>query len=201
MSYTVLQILNAALVRCAYPTMIGNLYEGSRASRIGLNIYAQTRDALLSEFDWSFARQTVSLGAPLKTAPAPGYGGTGWDPATNPPMPWLYEYAYPDNCINIRAVMPTPVFLPVQMPRVNICAQGFDTLLGQKVVLTNLANAIAIITAQTTNPEEWQDNDFVEALIDRLVVAYAKALGVDAARLQLDERDAAASEAQASTLP
>ena len=81
MALSVEDILNAALRRVGYQPPIGDIYEGSPAARTALDFYAQTRDALLSEFDWSFARQSVDLGAPIKTAPAPGYGGV-WDPAT-----------------------------------------------------------------------------------------------------------------------
>ena len=197
MALAVEDILNAALRRAGYSMAIGSIYEGSRAARAALDFYGQTRDALLSEFDWSFARATVSLGDPIKTAPAGGYMGTPWTNAY-PPPPWVFEYAYPDNCINIRALRPTPLFIPELLPRVNDFAQAYDDALQAKVVLTNLANALAVITRQVTNPAEWQDNDFIEALINRLAVLFVKQLGGDP---QLAERDAAVSQNQAETLP
>lgn len=194
-------ILNSALRRVGYPTPIGQIMEGSRAARVALDFYAQTRDALFSEFDWSFARQAVSLGNPIKTAPVGGYGANPWNPATNPPPPWIFEYAYPDNCINVRSVRPVPILIPEPMPRVNIFAQAFDNLLGQKVVLTNLANAQAVITARVTDPNEWQDNDFIEALIDRLALLFTKNLGGDANAVQIAEHESTAAGNIAATLP
>ena len=76
---------------------IGTIWEGSPASRVALEVYGQTRDALLNNEDWPFARRAVGL-ALLKTAPVGGYAGLPWTNAYPPPQ-WIYEYAYPDACI------------------------------------------------------------------------------------------------------
>jgi hypothetical protein len=198
---SVVDIWNTALRRVGWNVPVANPYEGSRASRAMLDIYSETRDALLSEFDWPFARKSVSLGNPLKTMPVTGYGGSGWDPALYPPLPWVFSYAYPTNCINMRSVMPTPVFPITLMPRVQTFAEGYDQDLAQKVVLTNLPNAMAIITARVMDPDEWQDASFIDALVDRLASKVGKAFGIGADRVQLDERDAMMSKAEASKTP
>jgi hypothetical protein len=194
-------LCNLALDRIGYPQAIGSLYEGSKAARVAIRLYGETRDALLSEFDWPFARKSVSLGNPLKTMPVTGYGGSGWDPALYPPLNWIFSYAYPADCINMRSVLPVPIFPITLMPRVQTYAEGYDEYLGQKVVLTNLPNAQAIITARVTNPNEWQDSSFIDALVDRLASKVGKAFGIGADRVQLDERDAMISKAEASRTP
>lgn len=190
MATSVEDLCNAALRRVKYPTPIGSIWEGSRASRIALDYYSQTRDNLLNDRDWDFARQSVSLGAAVKTAPAGGYGATTWDPALYPPLPWQYEYAYPSNCILVRAVRPTPVTLPERNVLPNIFVVGNDTSSGLKVVLTNLASAMAIISAKITDPSKWQDAGFEEALIDALAVVFEKQFSTEQNPIQLAERDA-----------
>lgn len=201
MALGVEDILNAALRRVGYPTPIGNIYEGSRAARVALDFYAQTRDALFSEFDWSFLQQEVDLGNPIKTAPAAGYGTTPWNPATNPPPPWVYEFTYPDNCINVRSVRPLPLFIPEQLPRVNIFQQVYDAQLRQKVIVTNIARPLAIITARVTDPAEWQDNDFIDSLIERLAVHFARELHMDPNVVNQDQRMAQQATIESEARP
>ena len=201
MALSVEDICNAALRRVGYPTPIGNMYEGSRASRVALDFYSQTRDALFSEFDWSFLQQEVDLGMPIKTAPPSGYGVTPWNPAVNPPPPWIYEFSYPANCINVRSVRPLPLFIPEAMPRVNIFQQVYDAQLAAKVIVTNLARPLAIITGRVTNPAEWQDNDFIDSLIERLAVLFGRELGKDPNDTQIGERMAVQAKTEAEERP
>ena len=101
-------VCNIALAQIGHAERIGSLYEGSRASEVALTIYGQTRDDLLRKQDWGFAEVTASLTL-LKTAPPGGYGPWQvWAPATNPPPPWLYEYAYPSDCLMIRSLRAAP---------------------------------------------------------------------------------------------
>ena len=179
MALAVEDILNAALRRASYPTPIGNIYEGSRAARVALDLYSQTRDALFGEFDWSFLQQEVDLGMPIKTAPPSGYGITPWNPVLNPPPPWVYEFAYPANAIKVRGVRPLPLFIPEAMPRVNIFQDIYDGQLAAKAIVTNLSRPLAIITARVTNPAEWQDQNFIDSLIERLATLFGRELGKD----------------------
>jgi hypothetical protein len=201
MALAVEDLINAALRRVGYPTPVGSIYEGSRAARVALDYYGQTRDALFSEFDWSFLQQVIDLGNPIKTAPPAGYGVTPWNPALNPPPPWVYEFAYPANCINVRSVRPLPIFIPEGMPRVNIFQQVFDAQLQAKVIVTNLARPLAVITARVTNPAEWQDNDFIDSLIERLAVLFGRELGKDPNDTQIGERMAIQAKTEAEERP
>lgn len=166
-------ICNMALIRVGYPTPIGNLYEGSPAARVAVQAYSQTRDLLLRMRDWGFTRQTVSLGAPLKTAPVGGYAATPWTTAY-PPIDWIYEYPYPDNCIEVRALLPNPT-IPNQMPRYVAFEKASNSDLNRTVILTNLANAFASITALVDDPAQWTDAGFTEALITALTAIFARA--------------------------
>ena len=188
MPVTVEDLCNAALRRVGHYVSIGSIYDGSKAARVALDYYAQTRDNLFGLRDWPFLRRSVSLGAPLKSAPPAGYGAIVWTNAY-PPLPWLYEYAYPANCIEVRSVRPTPVTLPEYVISPNIFINAYDDASGNKVVLTNLANAQAVITAEVTNPNEWQDNNFSEALINSLAELFAKYQPAELGVIQELERD------------
>lgn len=193
-------LCNLALRRIRYPTPIGSIYEGSVASRVALEIYGQTRDALFGEKDWPFLRREVSLGAPTKTAPPGGYGITPWNPLTNPAPPWIFQFTYPTMCIEIRSLRPTPIFIPEFTPFYTRFVTAYDPTISAKVVLTNLNNPLAIITGQVLNPNEWQDSNFTEALIDALAVQFEKHFGDgDPNKINLAERDAqiAANQAEA----
>lgn len=188
---TVVDIVNLALTRVRHGPPVGSLYEGSRASRVALQIYGQTRDELFGILDWPFLRQDVSLGAAIKSAPVGGYGVSPWDPNVNPPLPWQFEFAYPANCIEVRSVRPVPPILPEYNPQPNIFVTAFDTVLRTKVVLTNLPDAQAMITGRVTDPNEWLDSNFTEALVDALAVQFEKHFGDgDVNKIVLAERDA-----------
>lgn len=190
MAVSVEDLLNMALVRSNYTARIGSIYEGSAASRAGLEFYAQVRDNIFGSRDWPFLRQQVSLGAPTKTAPPGGYPpGRPWDPTTDPPLPWVYEYDYPDNCIEIRSLRPTAVLIPEFTPMFTRFTTADDTATHTKVVLTNLYLPMAVITGRVTNPNEWQDQNFSEALIDALAVQFQKWLPVDPNKVQMAEGD------------
>ena len=190
MATAVEDLVNLALTRIKYPTPIGSIFEGSVAARFALQIYGQTRDNIFGERDWPFLRREVSLGAAIKTAPVGGYGTGNWNPAVNPPPPWIYEYTYPTMCIEIRSLRPTPIFIPEFTPFFTRFVTAYDSNLQAKVVLTNLPTPLAIITGQVLNPNEWQDSNFTEALIDALAVQFEKHFGQDPNMVQLAERDA-----------
>lgn len=199
MTISVEDLCNMALNRIRYSPPIGSIFEGSIASRIALQIYGQTRDNIFGTADWPFLRRDVALGLPIKTAPAGGYGVVAWNPNTNPPPPWRYSYTYPDLCIEIRSLLPTPIFIPVFTPHFTRFVTAQDSASGEKVVLTNLYNPLAVITGQVNDPNEWKDSNFTEALVDALAVQFEKHVPEgDVNRIQLAERDAGQAAAIAS---
>jgi hypothetical protein len=117
---TVADIVNLALTRIGYRLRISNLYDGSEASQAALNIYGQTRDDLMRDGEWQFCQRNV-VATLLRSAPVGGYwpGGSAWDAATNPPLPWLYAYAYPGDCLKVRVLKPSTGFLVNMTPLPN----------------------------------------------------------------------------------
>jgi hypothetical protein len=185
---TVAQLVNQALRRIGYQVEVAYLFEGSQAARAALTLYGQTRDNLLRSKDWPFARQSVALTL-LKTAPVGGYGFQNPWTSAYPPVPWIYEYAYPAGCLEMRSVRPTPLLIPEYDPVPNIFVIADDTALAPpaKVVLTNLRAALAVFTGQVTDMTQWEPM-FTEALVEALARRFAEALAgenADALKLQL----------------
>jgi hypothetical protein len=145
--------INAALGRIGYKRRIGSVWEGSEAAKHALDIYGQTRDALLRVKDWDFAQKNVALTVAGIT----------------PPSPWSLAYLYPSDCIRIRDLF-GPAYLadtndplpnPYQRAVVLIAAALTD------VILTNVAGAQLVYTGRITNPSLWEPG-FGEALIEGL---------------------------------
>lgn len=175
-------IVNAALAGLKYPLRVGDLYDGTPAAKKALDIYAQARDALLRYSDWGFPRGDLTLTL-LKSAPLTGYNPpVGWNPVANPPLPYLYEYAYPADCLMLRSIRPTPIFLPEFVPRPYVFEIANDNvpISGQsaapgRVILCYCANAIGTYCRQVTDMTQW-DVGFVDALIRDLQARLGPAL-------------------------
>lgn len=183
-------VINLTLRRIGYNGRVGNLYDGSKAAKNALDLYGQTRDELLRQNDWDFAEVTATLML-LKSAPVGGYiPPVIWSTAY-PPLPWLFEYARPTDCLKVRAVKPVPLFLPVMDPQPHVFSLGFDDTLNPpaQVIMCNVPAAILTYTGQPTNPATWEA-DFVEALAAALGRRMAPNLvGWEAAKLlAVDEK-------------
>jgi hypothetical protein len=188
------QVVNYALRKAGYRNRVGSLYDGTDQAKAALDLYGQMRDAMLATGEWDFAQRTT-VGTLLKQAPTmpPSYIVHPWTPAY-PALPWAYEYAYPTDAVQIRAVKQQPVSIPNFDPRYfNFEVsndEGFTP--PQKVVLCNVKNAILVYAAQVTNPAQW-NVAFLDALADRLADPLARVL------TDMDHAKMAAMEKQGST--
>lgn len=188
-------VVNAALDRIGYKKNVGSLYDGSEQAAAALAIYGQTRDDMLRNFDWGFAERDLQLTL-LKTAPVLGYSAARpWDSATDPIPPWIYEYEYPDkpggtpnDMLKLRSLRAVTV-IPEYDPQAIVWRIANDNSYtpARKVILTNLENAIAVYTAQVTDPTQWEPG-FTEALITQLGRRLGPVLvGLDAAKLEAQD--------------
>lgn len=199
MASSVEDVCNLALRRIAYPTPIGQIFEGSRAARVAVEIYGQTRDDLQRNGEWDFCRQSSAL-VLLKTAPVQGYGWAAVWTSAYPPVPWIFEYAYPPGCLLIRSVRPTPTIILAYDPQPNLFVVADDpTVSPSKVVLTNLAGALAVFTAQIIDPTAW-NSSFTDALVAALATRFQAALNPDAnqekERVQQEMQEGAVADAK-----
>jgi hypothetical protein len=187
------EVCNLALDRIGYLEAIGDIYEGTLAARVALRTYAQTRDELLRLLRPPFSRRNTTLSL-LKTAPAGGYSLNPWTSAY-PPPPWIYEYGYPADCLDLHAVRETPVVIPSFLPTAKLFTIANDASFvpAVKVVLTNVPAAIAVYTAQVVDMSTWEAT-FVEAMVAALGRRFGQALGAggDAVKGEAAEEQAAA---------
>ncbi len=188
-------ILNIALAQIGYKDRIASLFEGSKAAKNALDLYAQTRDELLRLGEWPFAQRDVA-GTLIKSAPVGGYlPTTPWD-STYPPLPWLFEYGYMSDCIKVRAVKPAPILIPNFSPQPHLFAIANDD--NQRVILSNVANAVITYVGQVTNPTDMPP-DFLEAFIAALGRRLAPVLTtMDEAKMaaQVEQVETAIAERQ-----
>lgn len=75
--------------------------DGSTEANIVALYYRSKIDALFRAAHWGFARRQI-FGTQLKAA----IDQNGNLTANPPPQPWLYEYAYPSDCLKVRFCMP-----------------------------------------------------------------------------------------------
>lgn len=190
-------VVNLALARIGFKGRIGSIFEGSAAAKKALDIYAQTRDELLRQFDWGFAERNLDLTL-LKTAPAGGYiPPITWN-STYPPLPWFFEYAYPLDCLKVRAVKATPIFIPEFDPQPNVFSVENDNALtpSAKVILCNIPGAVLTYTGQITDPTAWEA-DFAEALAASLGRRLAPTLAnADIAKAEASDEISSTAEAE-----
>ncbi len=161
-------ICNEALGRIGFPRRIGDIFEGSRQSKLCLEYYGQTRDELLRTYDWGFSERN-GLAVLLKQAPLNGYTpAQPWTPAY-PAPPWLYEYTYPGDCIKLRAIKSSAAWVPNFSPSPNIFDIANDEALIPpiKVILCNVPNALFVYSGQVTDMTQW-DSLFIQAMVNAL---------------------------------
>ena len=156
-------LVNMSLARIGYKMPMGSLYDGSEAARVSLRIYAQTRDELLRQDDFDFAERSISMTL-LKQAPDGGYIPPAVWSNAYPALPYLFEYAYPADCLKVRAIKPQAIFVMDFDPQPVVYTTANDNTYNpvQQVILCNVPNAIMVYTAQVTDLTAW-DVDTVES--------------------------------------
>jgi len=146
-------IANMALAHIGSRSNIASLTEDSKEAR-KINLFYNTAlAATLEAHDWAFARKTEQLSE----------SGT-------PPQTWVYQYAYPNLCAAVRAILPvdrTKTPIPFQVAHSDIA--------DSKVILTDEPAAKVRYTAFVTNTTMFS-GAFVEAFSAKLASLVAMPL-------------------------
>lgn len=204
---SLVEIANLALASIGTRSSIASLTERSAEAAAFSIQYNPCLEAVLGAAHWNFARKQASLTL-LKDASA--------TPAGTTPQPWIYEYAYPADCVAARYVMPLftdaasssifgPGFASVatveQVPCVRfiISTDVDDSGNEIKVILTNQPQAQLVYTKRITNPQLF-DGQFTMALSNFIGARLAIALTGDKAlaRLAFGVADATTKQARAN---
>lgn len=186
-------ICNESLDLIGYKRHITSIWDGSKAARIALNAWAETRDALLTKQQPRWAKRDDEL-ALVRSAPQPwGYAETAWNSTSYPDLPWLYEYELPDDCLVPLQLKPRLLTLPNWRPRPVSFRYKRNGVDGRYTVLTNQADAILTCIYSVRNPAMWE-MDFVEALVQILAKKFEAGLGTrPPQRQQQEQQDANAA--------
>lgn len=191
---TAVDIANLALSAIGTRSRITALNEASAEARECNKWYATTRRQIIRAAMWGCCSKWANLtllksqpGTPEFTDPIP----TSWDPTVMPPPGWLYEYAYPDDCLKLWYVVPmAPVGVPgvpifptstyIPTPEIGVPVRATVSVDTVKVILTDQQNAIARYAFDNTDPDQW-DEGLQQSIIYGLAAAMALALTGDKA--------------------
>jgi len=91
-------IINQALDAAGVDIVIGDPEEGTREAQVCLRAYTECVRQLQRSAHWDFTRKQ----APLNLL-ADATGQTP-DVGTTVPLPWVYEYSYPIDCLKMRFI-------------------------------------------------------------------------------------------------
>jgi hypothetical protein len=197
--YQIEDIANQSLAIVGYPRRIGDLNEGSMASKVILDLYSQVVNESLTIADWPFARRTVSL-VLQKDRGIPAYGGGLWTPDFPPPG-WAYQFACPADLIVLRAIAWSPSTYPVLTPKpIRFKLYNDAAILNtngepSKCIVNNINPAIAHYTGEVIDPSTW-DVGFLSTVVQNLANKIKFILGSQPELLAKDQPQEEAATAQ-----
>jgi hypothetical protein len=162
----IIEMANMVMDGIGTRTTIASLTENSPEARAFNRQYPNALDSVLRAAHWNFARKQI----PLTLLQDATQGGT-------PQSPWLYEYAYPSDCLLLRYIMPQVMANPVSGngtpssvgaigPTVKFLLSTDQDSNGNPitVILTNQPQAVGVYTFRNTNVQMF-DPLFVQCLV------------------------------------
>lgn len=206
---TAVDVANRALLSIGARTQISSLNpsDGSVEADAISVLFTPTFEALARTAQWNCLRKEVALSM---IAAAPGtpenIDGTS---LPIPPVPWLYSYQYPSDCLAFRYIVPS---FPAQQagvsPQTTINNNAATSLPngGQipfaisssndvnnspiEIILTNQDQATGVYTANIQNPAIW-DSLFQAGMVASLAAYLVPALSLS---MPLMDRSVASAE-------
>lgn len=166
-------LCNIALGQISARTQITGLNPPSPGNNIAAqaasSLYQLQADAVFRAAHWNSARKQSTLTL-LKAQIGTLENRAGALPS--PPIPWLYEYAYPDDCLKVRFVIPSPDLPATATPLMTNVGVSFQPLVRTglpfvpavdtdqkgnqiRVILTNACRSQAVYTARIDNVDLW----------------------------------------------
>lgn len=184
-----------AFINSAFPS------DGSAAGNACNLLYTPTYEQLARCAWWSSFQTQILLTLLLAGANTPE-NPTATPPF--PPSPWLYQYAYPGDCLKARAIIPT---VPAQgtggTPTYSVNNNAPIWFMGRgqipfkvatvrdangnpiKVILTNQEQAQLNYTMNNPNPAVW-DSQFQAAFVSALATFLSPALTMNMPLMQMN---------------
>ena len=138
MAYEPTDIANQALDSAAVEYTLGDIQDGTRPAQVTLRAYRTCLRQLLRAAQWDFARKTVPL-----VLLADATGNTA-NVGTLVPVPWVYSYGYPVDCVKARYIphnsagqspsVPTGNITPPDPTSPIMTGLGTAPLVGQRII-------------------------------------------------------------------
>lgn len=182
---SVVDICNLALGEMGNRVKINSLLDNTAAAKAASIFYTPKTQMVLRAAPWDSARTTVALTL-LKSAIV---ASTGQPSPTPPPQPFLYEYAWPSDCLKAQFLIPYLPPQPVGTPMTtqpNVVPYGGNPptripfVVGRdldasgnpiKVILTNLNQAQLVYVADISQfPDLW--DPLLQAAVCSVLATY-----------------------------
>lgn len=189
----ILSIINRGLLAIGSQAQVSSLNEGSAQANAAATLFTPTFESLARSAPWNClrAQDTLTLLAAAQGTPENLDGST----LPFPPAPWLYSYAQPPLCLQMRFIIPSlpapnagvPIFsvdtgAPTWLPNPGqipyAVAYATDSNNNPiNVILTNQSQAVAVYTVNQPNPQIW-DSLFQAAMVASLAAFFVPALSL-----------------------
>lgn len=209
---TTLSVINRALLSIGSQAQVSSLNESSAQADAAGTLFTPCFEELARTAPWNCLRNqaTLTLLAAAQGTPE----NTDGTILPLPPTPWLYSYAQPSDCLQMRFIVPS---LPssnsgVPLFSVNTGAATWLPSGGQipyavaysvdsnnnplNVILTNQSQAVAVYTVNQPNPQIW-DSLFQAAMVATLAAYFVPALSLHMPLMQMQIKLAESMIAQA----
>lgn len=192
-----LSIANRSLLAVGARVQISSLNpsDGSVEANAVSVLFQPTFEALGRAARWNCLRRQVTLSLITAASGTPeNPNGTSF--TTLPPVPWLYQYAYPSNCLSMQFIVPSyptntgdstpPTTINnaagTSLPSGGMIPYVVTTVLDSNnnstlVILTNQEQAQAVYTVNQPNPSGW-DSLFQAAMVASLGAFLVPALSL-----------------------
>jgi hypothetical protein len=182
-------VCNLALLETGSRVSINSLTDNTPQAIVANQFYTPKIQALMRAAAWVFLRKTLAL-TQLKAAVVNG------QPSSNPPpQPFLFEYAYPSDCLRARFLIPYQTPQPSGSPPLTTAPNvapfairpptsvpfvvGSDTDSNGnpiRVILTNMYQALLIYDADLSQMPDLWDPMFLSAATAFLASYFITAL-------------------------
>lgn len=194
-SASVTSLCNRALLAVGSRTQISSINEDSPAANACATLYAPTCEAVFRSAPWNCLRKQATLTLLAAASGTPeNPDGTAMP---LPPAPYLYQYALPSDCLDVRYLVPS---LPATAPGGAIplttasvtnappsyCDYQIDFAVAYatdatnapiQVILTDQEQAQCVYTVNQPNPVIW-DSLMEQAFVSTLAVYLVPALSL-----------------------